>query len=304
MTKHCLVCQFSTEPFMSFGTMPLANGFLTPEEFPHEYFFELQVGFCPRCHMVQLAEQPDRERMFHDRYAFFSSTSTRMMRHFERFADLVRAQYLAASDPFVVEIGSNDGIMLRPFADRGIRHLGVEPSANVARVAAEKGVRTVSEFFDEPLADRIVAEHGHADAVLAANVMCHIPYLHSVLAGVDRLLKPNGALIFEDPYLGDIIEKTSYDQIYDEHAFYFSVESLSYVLDQHDLEIIDVQPQPVHGGSMRYVVGRKGAYAASRWAHLCSGAEIPLPWKSASHPWSSTASPFPGASTPRATSTT
>ncbi len=255
----CLVCQSPIEPFMSFGKMPIANGFLTPEEFQNEYFFDLRVSFCPRCHMVQLADQPDRKRMFHENYAFFSSTSLRMARHFEAFAGEVREKYLAGADPFVVEIGSNDGITLRHFAARGIRHLGIEPSANVANAAAAKGVRTMSEFFDEPLAERIVAEHGQADAIMAANVMCHIPYLHSVMAGVGRLLKPTGVLIFEDPYLGDIVEKTSYDQIYDEHAFYFSVSSLTALVDRHGLEIVDVQAQPVHGGSMRYVVVKKGS---------------------------------------------
>ncbi len=258
MTAKCLICQTPYEPFMSFGPMPIANGFLTPEQFVDEYFFELKVGYCPACHMVQLAEQPDREKMFHENYAFFSSTSKGMQAHFKQFADGVMAG-LASPDPFVVEIGSNDGIMLRHFAAAGMRHLGVEPSANVAQVALDQGIHTVCEFFDEALVERIIAEHGHADRVLAANVTCHIPYLHSVMAGIKRLLKPDGMYIFEDPYLGDIIEKTSYDQIYDEHAFYFSVASLSHLFDQHELEIVDVAAQPVHGGSMRYTVAHKGA---------------------------------------------
>jgi len=248
---------------MSFGQMPIANGFLTPEQFPDEYRFELRVGFCPRCSMVQLAEQPDREMMFNENYAFFSSTSTRMAAHFEEFYEWIKLNYLKSTDPLVVEIGSNDGIMLRHFAQAGIRHLGIEPSANVAQMAREKGINTVIEFFDENLASRIVTEQGQADAFLAANVMCHIPYLHSVAAGIKILLKPQGILAFEDPYLGDIIEKTSYDQIYDEHVFYFSVASVSYLFEQHGLEVIDVQPQNVHGGSMRYVLAHKGAYPVS-----------------------------------------
>jgi methylation protein EvaC len=244
---------------MSFGQMPIANGFLTPEQFPDEYFFELRVGHCPRCNMVQLAEQPDRDRMFNDTYAFFSSTSTRMAAHFEEFSRCIMSNHLESADPLVVEIGSNDGIMLRHFAQAGIRHLGIEPSANVAQVAREKGINTVIEFFDENLARRIVSEHGQADVLLGANVMCHIPYLHSVAAGIKILLRPQGIVAFEDPYLGDIIEKTSYDQIYDEHAFYFSVASVSYLFKQHGLEVIDVQPQHVHGGSMRYVLAHKGA---------------------------------------------
>jgi len=258
--SKCLICQTEIGPFISFGDMPIANGFLTPDQFGDEYFFELKVSFCPVCAMVQLAEQPEREKMFHENYAFFSSTSTRMTQHFERFAKDVISAYLKSSDPFVVEIGSNDGIMLRNFARLGIRHLGIEPSKNVAQVAIDQGILTTTEFFDESLARRIVAEHGKVDAFLGANVMCHIPYLHSVAAGISYLLKQKGVMIFEDPYLGDIIEKTSYDQIYDEHAFYFSVASVSYLFKQYGLEIIDVQPQSVHGGSMRYVISHQGEY--------------------------------------------
>jgi methylation protein EvaC len=248
---------------MSFGKMPIANGFLTPEQYSEEYFFELKTAFCPHCKMVQLVELVDERMMFHESYAFFSSTSVRMAEHFERFADSVLKNYLDPSNPFVVEIGSNDGIMLQNFARAGVRHLGIEPSANVAEVARSKGIQTISEFFNEDLARRIVAEHGQADAFLGANVMCHIPYLHSVAAGIQILLKPGGVLIFEDPYLGDIVQKTSYDQIYDEHAFYFSVASVSHLFGEHGLEVIDVLPQEVHGGSMRYVIGHKGAHPIS-----------------------------------------
>ena len=259
----CLICARPIEPFLSFGRMPIANGFLSADQFADEYFFELQVAFCEHCRMVQLAELVERERMFHDNYAFFSSTSTRMAQHFQKFAWWVRQTYLKDGDPFVVEMGSNDGIMLKNFAAAGVRHLGIEPSANVAEVARRKGVRTVSQFFDEELADAILAEDGPVDAFLGANVMCHIPYIHSVFAGIKRLLKPKGILAFEDPYLGDIVEKTSYDQIYDEHAFYFSAESVSFLAALHELELIDVLPQNVHGGSMRYVLGHRGAHAVS-----------------------------------------
>lgn len=248
---------------MSFGKMPISNGFLEPSQFPEEYFFELKVGFCQSCKMVQLTEQVEREKMFHENYAFFSSTSSRMAAHFKGFAELVKADYLKSPDPFVVEIGSNDGIMLQHFANAGVRRLGIEPSANVAKVAMAKGIMTHCSFFDENLAREVVAENGQADAFLGANVMCHIPYLHSVVAGIKILLKPDGILIFEDPYLGDIIEKTSYDQIYDEHAFYFSLVSLSYLFEQHDLEVIDIMPENVHGGSMRYVIAHKGVRKVS-----------------------------------------
>lgn len=261
--RKCLVCDRPFEPFMSFGKMPIANGFLSKEQFDKEFFFELSVGFCAECKMVQLADQVDREKMFNENYAFFSSTSAWMERHFREFADEVQSGYLKEADPFVLEIGSNDGIMLQNISRNGIRHLGVEPSSNVAQVAIEKGIHTICKFFDEDLAREIIARHGKADVVLAANVMCHIPYLHSVAAGIELLLKPKGVLVFEDPYLGDIVQKTSYDQIYDEHAFYFSVASVSYLFGKHGLEVVDIIPQNVHGGSMRYVIAHEGARPVS-----------------------------------------
>ncbi len=254
----CHLCNSDIEEIMSFGKMPIANGFLSAAEFESEYFFDLEIGFCPVCKMVQLLTQPEREKMFHKDYAFFSSTSANMARHFKAFADTIIADRLKAKDPLVVEIGSNDGIMLQNFAHAGIRHVGVEPSENVGRVAAEKGVNTICEFFDENVARSIMDSSGQADAIFAANVMCHLPYLHSVIAGIKLLLKSEGVFMFEDPCLGDIVAKTSYDQIYDEHVFYFSVTSLTYLFAQYDLEIVDVMPEAVHGGSMRYVIAHKG----------------------------------------------
>jgi methylation protein EvaC len=187
--------------------------------------------------------------------------------HFKEFADYVVTKYLNPDDPFVVEIGSNDGIMLQHFREKGIRHLGVEPSANVAEVAIKKGINTISEFFDENLAREIVGKYGQADVFLGANVMCHIPYIHSIIEGIKVLLKPDGIVMFEDPYMGDVIENTSYDQFYDEHVFLFSVLSISYLFEQHSMEVIDVEPQWSHGGSMRYVIARKGARPVSKNVH-------------------------------------
>ena len=263
--SKCRACDTPINSFMSFGRMPIANGFLAVEEIPNEYFFELAPAFCSACGMFQIVEQPEPEKMFHGQYAFFSSTSRYMQMHFERFAETVLTGILSSrTDPFVVELGSNDGIMLQNFQHRGIRHLGVEPSTNVADVARGRSINTVSAFFDYKLADAIVAEHGHADAILAANVMCHIPDLTGVASGVRRLLGPDGVFIFEDPYLGDMIEKTSYDQIYDEHVFIFSATSVMRAFARHGLDLVDVAPQPTHGGSMRYVLAHKGSRAVSK----------------------------------------
>ena len=256
--SKCLVCGMAIEPFMSFGKMPLANGFLTKEEFEVEYFFELKVAFCQNCNMLQLTNPPQREMMFNENYPFFSGTSELMALHFEEFANMVKKEYPHYDNPFVVEIGSNDGIMLKHFANSSFRHLGIEPSSNVAEVAIENGINTICEFFDEALAKKIVRGYGHADVFLGANVMCHIPYLHSIIEGIKILLKTDGVAIFEDPYLGAVLRKTSYDQIYDEHTFLFSVTSIKYLFEMHDMELIDVESQKTHGGSMRYTVARKG----------------------------------------------
>jgi methylation protein EvaC len=254
----CRLCNANTYPFLSFGQMPIANGFLAPEEYSKEFFFELKVVYCESCVMVQIADGVDPEKMFHDHYAFFSSTSNRMAKHFEQFAkDMIQNQ-MQDQHPFIIELGSNDGILLQHMANAKIHHLGIEPSANVAEVARQKGVQTLECFFDEKAARSILEKEGQADVILGANVMCHIPDLNAVARGAQILLKKGGALIFEDPYLGDIIKKTSYDQIYDEHFFYFSLLSVQRLFSKHGMCIFDAEPQTVHGGTMRYFIAREG----------------------------------------------
>ncbi len=259
----CRICSNEISPFMSYGRMPIANGFLLPDQYDDEYFFELKPAFCERCYSFQIEDQPDPELMFHDQYAFFSRTSKFMQYHFGEYASWVCDNHLRGDDLFVVELGSNDGIMLENFAKRGIRHLGVEPSANVAEEARRHGVNTIVRFFGPETATDIAGEYGQADALLAANVMCHIPDLNGIAEGANILLKQDGVLIFEDPYLGAMIEKTSYDQIYDEHVFIFSAISVANIFGAHGFELIDLLPQQTHGGSMRYVLARKGARPVS-----------------------------------------
>ena len=260
---YCRVCDNKIDPFMSFGKMPIANGFLKKEQFENEYFFELATAFCDRCCSVQLVTQPDPKLMFHDNYAFFSKTSKSMQVHFQKYADWVLNNYLKKEDSFVVELGSNDGILLENFSKKKIRHLGVEPSANVADVAIKSGINTEVAFFNNDFAKKIKEKNGKADAILAANVMCHIPDLIEIGKASKTLLKEDGVLIFEDPYLGDMINKVSYDQIYDEHVFIFSALSVKNIFDISGFELIDVLPQETHGGSMRYVLCKKGIRSIS-----------------------------------------
>jgi methylation protein EvaC len=258
------MCRVSNTPLtkvIDFGMQPLGNGFLDLKRFNDEYFFPMEIGYSEVSMMFQLLEQPAPEKMFHDHYAFYSSTSSYMAQHFREFAQqVIQSGCLSKSNPLVVELGCNDGIMLKNFADQGIRHLGIEPSLNVAREANKQGVRTRSEFFSEDLANTIVSEEGQADAFLAANVMCHIPDILGVVKGIKKILKSTGVVMFEDPYLGDVITKTSYDQIYDEHVFLFSALSIQFLFGLEGMELIDVLPQKTHGGSMRYVLAHQGAY--------------------------------------------
>lgn len=242
--------------------MPLANGFLTPDQFGDEYFFTLRAGYCPNCTLVQLIEQPDRERMFNEHYPFFSATSARMVAHFEAIARNLIDRGLGP-DPLVVEIGSNDGTLLRPFAEAGIRHIGIEPSASVAAAATARSVNTVCRFFDEALAHELVAEHGQAHAVIAANALSHVGDLHSVVAGIRTLLATTGVAVIEDPYWANVVDQTAFDQIYDEHASYFTLTSVQALFSQHGLAVIDVLPQPVHGGSLRYLIAPDGQRSVS-----------------------------------------
>jgi methylation protein EvaC len=255
--KTCLICGNPIEPFISYGKMPIANGFIKEDEFAKEYFFEMKVAHCPQCNMVQLIDQPEREQMFNENYAFYSGTSKFMGLHFKEFAEEIKSNLTSMKDPFVVEIGSNDGIMLRNFKNAGIRHLGIEPSKNVAQVAQNDGINTITEFFDKELARKIVQKDGKADAFIAANVMCHIPYFHSIIEGIDILLNEEGIIVFEEPYLGSVLEKTTYDQIYDEHVFLFSLHSISYAFEKHGFDLYNAVLQETHGGSMRYYLCRK-----------------------------------------------
>jgi len=261
--SKCLVCENQFKTFVDFGDMPIANDFVPKEEAVNEYTFRMKVGFCKHCKMVQLVNQPERERMFHENYAFFSSTSSYMKEHFKRFAHSISETQGLDENSLVVEIGCNDGIMLQNFVSGKIPCLGVEPSRNVANVAKEKGIPVLTEFFDQSLAEKIVQSYQKADVILSANVMCHIPYMHSIYEGVRSLLKKDGVFVFEDPYLGEVIEKTSFDQIYDEHVFLFSAHSVRYLAQIHNLELVDIEPQTTHGGSMRYTIAHQGSKKVS-----------------------------------------
>ncbi|MFF7768508.1 methyltransferase domain-containing protein [Streptomyces massasporeus] len=254
----CRVCRSSVTEFFDFGRQPLSDAFRRPEEKSEEFFYRLAVGVCEECAMVQLMEEVPRERMFREDYPYRSSMSSVMREHFTTTARRLLANECQGEDPFVVEVGCNDGAMLKTVAAAGVRHLGVDPSRDVVELAAAQGVRVRFDFFQESTAREIRAAEGPADVIYAANTMCHIPYVDSVFRGVDALLATDGVFVFEDPYLGDIVERASFDQIYDEHFYLFSASSVQAAARQYGFELVDVERLPVHGGEVRYTLARAG----------------------------------------------
>ena len=259
-THECRVCRGRTDQFLDLGRQPLSDRFVLPLATEPEFFFDLRVRGCADCGMVQLADEVPRDRMFTADYPFFTSSSSGMVDHFTRTAHRLIDEFCQVDDPFVVEIGANDGTMLETVASRGIRHLGVDPAGLAGRRAQDRGVAMLLDFFEARTAQQILVEHGHADVVYAANTMCHIPYIDQVFHGLDALLAADGVFVFEDPYLGDIIRLGSFDQIYDEHFYLFSASSVDALAKRWGMELIDVERLPVHGGEVRYTLARAGRH--------------------------------------------
>lgn len=255
----CRFCKSKNiNKFMTYGKMPIANAFLLEQDYSSEYFFELAPVYCEDCGLFQLIDQPDPELLFHDEYAFHASTSTVMQKHFKDLSDSVITRFGLKQDQLAVEIGNNDGGMVHYLKEMNYNHLGIDPSKNVADIAASKGVNMINAFFGREVAQSVLSKEGPAKIFLAANTLAHIPDISSVFQGVDELLSKDGVFITEDPYLIDVFEKTSYDQIYDEHVFIFSLTAMNNICKDFDLEVFDVEPLPTAGGSMRYFIGRKG----------------------------------------------
>ncbi|MEX5720037.1 methyltransferase domain-containing protein [Geodermatophilus maliterrae] len=258
MKIDCRVCGGVVETAVDLGRQPMANGFLRPDQRDTEHFFDLAIGMCERCTTVQLMEEVPQEMRYHSAYRYQASGSVGHRRHFAAIARHFLDQELLGPDPLIVEIGCNDGVMLETIARAGVRHLGVEPSGNVAAVARSKGVRVREDFFDEATGRDIRRTDGPADVVFGANTICHIAHVHSLFAGIDELLSDRGVFVFEEPYLGTIIGRTAFDQIYDEHVFYFTVRAMHAIARQFGFEVVDAEHIAMHGGSIRYTLARPG----------------------------------------------
>ena len=261
-SNRCKICSTPLFAFLSLGRMPIANAFLSGEDLlRQEFFYHLEAGYCPGCHMVQLLTvvpyemylRPDREQK--RKYLFFSSTSSRMAEHFSGFAAEI-AGFLRP-DSLVLDIGSNDGITLQAFDRAKYRVLGIEPAHNVAEIARGKGIETLTEFFTESLAQHIVSAKGKTRAILSSNVILNIADLNEVMRAVAILLEDDGVFVFEDPYLPVILQNSTYDQFYDEHIYYFTAHAIASLVQRHGMALFDAKPQDVHGGSMRFYVKRR-----------------------------------------------
>lgn len=260
---RCRICEGDLHLFLSLGELPLANAFVQPDHAKDmEPRFPLEVARCSRCSLVQLTVVVDPEVMFRD-YLYATSASAPMKGHFDELAaELV--ERFAPAGSFVVEIGSNDGVLLRPLASRGTRPLGVEPASNLAAVANAEGLETLNEFFGVRIAERVRADRGPAKVVVGNNVLAHIDDLPAVARSLDALLDDDGVFVAEVPYLFDLLDHVEYDTVYHEHLSYFHLEPLAVLFDQVGMELFDVKRLPTHGGSIRIYAGRRGRRAITR----------------------------------------
>ena len=264
-----LACRFCgaelRHTMVDLGSSPLANSYLEPGQLERpESFHPLAPRVCESCWLVQLPAVATPEAIFGD-YAYFSSYSTSWVEHARRFAVAAIERYGLDASSLIVEAASNDGYLLRHFVERGLKVLGIEPAANVARVAIDNGVPSLVRFFGAETAREVVATHGPAQLFCANNVLAHTPHLNDFVAGVREILapaesgRPGGVATFEFPHLERLVEENQFDTIYHEHFSYFSLAAVRRVFLAQALEVFDVEELPTHGGSLRLHVGRQGA---------------------------------------------
>jgi len=247
-------CRFCSAPlehvFADLGMSPLANSYLTPEQANGmEPFYPLRALVCASCHLVQLEEYQTPQHIFGD-YAYFSSYSTSWLDHSRRYVEQMVQRFGLDGSSHVVELASNDGYLLQYFHALGVPVLGIEPAANVAKVALQKGIPTLVEFFGVETAQSLAGE-SQADLLLGNNVLAHVPDLNDFVGGMKVLLKPDGVITMEFPHLLRLMEDNQWDTIYHEHFSYFSFGTVSRVFEAHGLALFDVEELPTHGGSLR-----------------------------------------------------
>lgn len=244
---------------VSLGRTPLANSLLTGAQLAQcEETYPLDLVFCPQCSLVQITETVSPEKLFRE-YLYLSSFSDTVLANAQALATRLILRRNLKPDSFVLEVASNDGYLLKNYQRQGIPVLGIEPALNIARIAQERGIPTISEFFNVSLADQLRAQGILADVIHAHNVVAHVADLHGVVEGMARLLKPDGVAIIENHYVKDMIDHVEFDSIYHEHLCYYSATSFRNLFAQHALALVDAERLPVHGGSLRVYFQREAS---------------------------------------------
>lgn len=266
MTPAAVRCSFCDSAAMSlimdFGRVALAGAFLKPDQFATERKYPLPLYFCADCFALQVTEKVSASVLFED-YFYFSSSIGTLRDHFKGYAKEMTERFIEPSRAAVLEFGCNDGVLLRPLADQGIRTvIGVDPATNVVRTIGDPRVTVVNDFFTEPVAERIVAEHGRMDMVMANNVYAHIPDIQGITRAVRTVLADDGVFVFEVHYLGKVVDEMQYDMIYHEHLYYYSLLSAINHFARYDMVVFDIKPVPIHAGSMRFYVCKRGSRRA------------------------------------------
>jgi SAM-dependent methyltransferase len=253
--------------FLALGLQPLANAFLaSPDEFAGEASYPLDVYFCEDCSLVQLLDVIDPEVLFRN-YIYVTGTSDTIARHNVAYARTVTDWLRLGPHDLVVEAASNDGSLLKEFKALGVRTLGVEPADNLAEVARQSGIETEARFFNSDAARGLRQSYGKAKAVVANNVLAHVDDTIDFLRGARELLDDGGMVVFEVPYLGELLDRLEYDTVYHEHLCYFSVMALQKLCENAGLGIARIDRVPVHGGSLR-------VYAAVQTGHGADAMEM------------------------------
>lgn len=248
---------------IDFGQMALAGAFLKLEEVPKEQFYPLRLYFCNDCFSVQVVDKVSPDVLFGN-YFYFSSAIRTLREHFVEYAIEVTARFLDPENSTVLEFGCNDGVLLGPLADQKIRTvIGVDPATNIVKTINDPRITIVNDFFGEETVLRIIADHGKADMVIANNVYAHISDIQGATRAISKVLTDDGVFVFEVHYIGKFIGELQYDMIYHEHLYYHSLLSLTNHFSRYDMEIFDVKPVPIHAGSMRYYVCKKGSKHSS-----------------------------------------
>lgn len=260
----CRSCSHAPlEPVLDLGRTPLANALLSDAQLGEpEPTYPLALVFCPACTLVQITETVPPEVLFRD-YLYLSSFSDTMVAHARAIAERLTAERDLGAASLVVEVASNDGYLLQHYRDAGVPVLGVEPARNIARIAEEKGIPTLCEFFGPDTAAAMAARGERADVLHANNVLAHVADLNGVVAGMATVLKPGGVAVVEAPYVKDMIDHVEFDTIYHEHLCYFSLTALVRLFARHGLTIVDVERLPIHGGTLRIRASAEGRPSAA-----------------------------------------